>query len=214
MAKFCTKCGKELKEGKQCNCKNNLKNKTEDTIKFDFIETIKNIIKKPVDTVKEMTVTTNTNTAIIWMLITTIIFSFIAVILTRNNPLLIIKRISCIEVFFLMSFLSILTHLIIASSTYLVLKINNKQIKWEETFIAVTTILLPITAVSMINIIMLFISIPISLLLFEIGILISILIFYEKVKEWIGDSNKSIYITVSILILSMIFFTILMSVIL
>lgn len=214
MAKFCTKCGKELKEGKQCNCKNNLKDKKVEKNDFDFIETIKKIIKKPVDTIKEITVSKDTSTSILWMIITAILLTFSSIIILKKTPLLITRKISCIDIFFFSGFISIMIYLVLSTITYLVLRIDNKEIKWEEAFITVSATLLPITAVSLINIIVLFISVPISLLLFEIGILTSLFIFYEKIKDLIGEDNHSLYITIEILILSMIFSVILMTVIL
>lgn len=63
MAKFCTKCGKKLEDGKQCTCHNNQDKQTETVSgKFDFneylnhyIDIIKGIFTKPIDTIKKFT---------------------------------------------------------------------------------------------------------------------------------------------------------------
>lgn len=59
MAKFCTKCGKPLEDGKPCNCAVNTSNSNNDTnIDFnrginDFVGLIKGIFVKPADTIKK-----------------------------------------------------------------------------------------------------------------------------------------------------------------
>ena len=51
MAKFCTKCGKKLEEGKTCDCEkttvvnNNMVN--------DYMEVLKGMFTKPLDTMKK-----------------------------------------------------------------------------------------------------------------------------------------------------------------
>ena len=56
MAKFCTKCGKELKDGKACDCEV-VSTKTEgvDISGYvnSYIEIIKGIFTKPVTTIKK-----------------------------------------------------------------------------------------------------------------------------------------------------------------
>ncbi len=66
MAKFCTKCGKKLEEGKKCECENKKEKgiekqeNTSTTSNFDiqscfdsYVEILKNIFTKPVDTIKK-----------------------------------------------------------------------------------------------------------------------------------------------------------------
>lgn len=59
MAKFCTKCGKPLEEGKACSCEATVKENTVSTGVKDanwyvnsFIDIVKGIFTKPIDTVK------------------------------------------------------------------------------------------------------------------------------------------------------------------
>ena len=62
MAKFCTKCGKEIEEGKTCSCEKEVKretSKTEIDIKESFIDClniIKKIFVKPFETVEKFAV--------------------------------------------------------------------------------------------------------------------------------------------------------------
>ena len=60
MAKFCTKCGKPLEDGKACSCVEKEKKEKAVNTKIDikeysnlFLEVTKGIIKEPVDTIKK-----------------------------------------------------------------------------------------------------------------------------------------------------------------
>ncbi len=67
MAKFCTKCGKELIEGKTCDCEKAISTeKTSTQSGFDFneclnsyIDIIKGIFKCPIDTIKKYATSSN-----------------------------------------------------------------------------------------------------------------------------------------------------------
>lgn len=54
MAKFCTKCGKKLKEGEKCSCEETVVVQANDfsSLFKQLIENIKGIIVKPIDTIK------------------------------------------------------------------------------------------------------------------------------------------------------------------
>ena len=71
MAKFCTKCGKELKEGETCSCTAKKEvAKTETTKKgyfSDILPILKGIIFKPVSTVKDYSTDNNIFIALILM---------------------------------------------------------------------------------------------------------------------------------------------------
>lgn len=66
MAKFCTKCGKPLEDGKACSCVEKEKKEKAVNTKIDikeysnlFLEVTKGIIKEPVDTIKKHSKTEN-----------------------------------------------------------------------------------------------------------------------------------------------------------
>ena len=64
MAKFCTKCGKELKEGQKCDCSKNEEVKSTSTSSnggafSDFGEVLKGSFTKPVTTIKEFSTESN-----------------------------------------------------------------------------------------------------------------------------------------------------------
>lgn len=76
MAKFCTKCGKELKDGKACDCEVvSTKTESVDISGYvnSYIEIIKGIFTKPVTTIKKYVTADNFNLAIIALVVNCII---------------------------------------------------------------------------------------------------------------------------------------------
>lgn len=76
MAKFCTKCGKELKEGKACDCSSSKANTNTSANAIDFKECgndclslVKGIFVKPVETIKDFVVESKLISAIIMIVV-------------------------------------------------------------------------------------------------------------------------------------------------
>ena len=64
MAKFCTNCGKKLEEGKACDCQANVVASNNGGFDFNatinsYIEMVKGIFVKPVDTIKKFATSSN-----------------------------------------------------------------------------------------------------------------------------------------------------------
>lgn len=77
MAKFCTKCGKPLEDGKPCDCEKNEKVTTTTTsndLGDNFLNIFKEILIKPFTTVKEYAKKENTTLALILAAINVIVF--------------------------------------------------------------------------------------------------------------------------------------------
>ena len=58
MAKFCTKCGKKLEEGKVCDCEKTTSESVKTAVANnnmvnDYIEVLKGMFTKPLDTMKD-----------------------------------------------------------------------------------------------------------------------------------------------------------------
>lgn len=85
MAKFCTNCGKELEEGKKCDCqkastKKTSEKATPENTEFDFnqyvnsyVAMVKGIFTKPIDTIKKYTTSNNFILGIIALVLNCII---------------------------------------------------------------------------------------------------------------------------------------------
>lgn len=218
MAKFCTKCGKELIDNKPCNCKNNLK-KERETINASYdinnvIDIFKNIIKKPIDTVKELIKKDNLDLSIILIGINAIILSIIFVagvneVLYINYNMMPIN-ISYFRCFMIAVALVIIIHLLLAGINYLILRIYNTNIEYKKLLNLSAIVSLPITLAGLINILLIFISLPIAILLFVISTIVSFISLYEGMKEITSlDNNKVTYITSISLVSTILVFSIL-----
>lgn len=90
MAKFCTKCGKEIEEGKTCSCEKEVKretSKTEIDIKESFIDClniIKKIFVKPFETVEKFAVENKFISGIIFIVTAAIATGIQQVALLKN----------------------------------------------------------------------------------------------------------------------------------
>ena len=73
MAKYCTKCGKKLEAGKTCDCSKKEKVINNNDLLNDYIDALKGIITKPVDTMKKYTKSSKFNLALIMLAINVII---------------------------------------------------------------------------------------------------------------------------------------------
>lgn len=75
MAKFCTKCGKELKDGKACDCEVVSSNEGVDVSGYvnSYIDIIKGIFTKPITTIKKYVTADNFTLGIITLIVNCII---------------------------------------------------------------------------------------------------------------------------------------------
>ena len=87
MAKFCTKCGKPLKDGKPCDCEKNQTNDsetTENTILNDLINLIKNMFKNPSSTLAKEANEHNFNLSLVSIGINALMFGLVIHFLLTN----------------------------------------------------------------------------------------------------------------------------------
>lgn len=207
MANFCTKCGKELKDNKPCNCKKNFE-KEEKTINLtnslnfnEVINIFKNMIKKPVDTTKEMVNKNNLDLSIILIGISSLFFGIFMMIYLKEmiccnygyNMFSI--NIPYFKYFMLTIITVVLAYLTISSIIYLLAKINNQNIEFKKTLNLVSISFIPIVMAVIINIFVIYISLPLVIFITFISIIISIINLYIGMKEIVNlDDNKIIYL--------------------
>lgn len=170
MEKFCSNCGKELENGKKCECKKELSN---EKLFEECIEITKNFIKKPIDTLKENTNESKLNHALIILGINGIAMGLFLMaiaktiygIFTPKNYNFIINitseiKIPYLKIFFVTFIVTIIIELLIATCCYF---ISNKlldgktDIKKMITLFSFSTIILSLgllsaTILSFINI--------------------------------------------------------------
>ena len=86
MAKFCTKCGKPLKDGKPCDCEKNIKENTSNVnnIMDNCLSILKGMFKNPSKTLKEEATEDNFNLSLISIVINAIVFGLTIHFLISN----------------------------------------------------------------------------------------------------------------------------------
>lgn len=205
MAKYCTTCGKKLKEGEKCDCKKNNK----ETIN-NLLTTVKSIFVKPIDTIKNNTNEKQFSSSIVLIGIMSIIMGFFVTILFKNaielfnqintfrmytlNPLYI--EIPYIKIFITIAIITFALSFAYAGVLYL---INTVVFKGKATYkttyslYGVTSIV--VTAALVLGIILSFVNIGVSLMILMLGVFLKLIYMYHGIK-FIGpkDENKHAYI--------------------
>ena len=96
MAKFCTKCGKKLEDGKPCDCEKKENKKVEEVeaevvnevttdCVNEYIEALKGIFTKPVDTMKKYAKSSNFVLSLIMIGMNSIIFGLFAFFFVKES---------------------------------------------------------------------------------------------------------------------------------
>ncbi len=87
MAKFCTKCGSPLEDGKQCKCERKEVKKVScnfGELLKEYLDVVKSMFKNPIDTLKEKKDESNFNLALISICITSIILGLVMCFTVKN----------------------------------------------------------------------------------------------------------------------------------
>lgn len=86
MAKFCTKCGKPLEEGKVCECSKNTKTTTvtSGNLFSECVEIVKNFLKKPIDTLEANIDDSKFNSSLIMIGINAIATGLFTIVLVKE----------------------------------------------------------------------------------------------------------------------------------
>lgn len=94
MTKFCTKCGKKLEDGKPCDCESKENKKVEEVEVVsntasnyvnDYLDALKGIFTKPVDTMKKYAKSSNFILSLIMIGINSIVFGLFAFFFAKES---------------------------------------------------------------------------------------------------------------------------------
>lgn len=216
MAKFCTNCGKELKEGETCDCvKVVTPNQTTNNVGKELIENLKGIFTKPIDTIKENIKDDKFTLSIIWLGIISLLTGLFSMAFIKNCAELIIGGMSSsisyysmttptielpyAEVFFTTTIAMFILSFALTGILYLV---NTKMFKgnasFKETFgLYVTSSI--ITGVALLaSAILMFVYIPLAAIVLLLGMMLNMVYVVTALKQ-IGpkDENKIGYIYIT-----------------
>ena len=134
MAKFCTNCGKKLKDGEVCNCKKvEISTKDFNSYMTSLLNVLKGMFVKPIDTLKSFIDDSNFVLALIILLIAALSTSAMTLVLIKQlygqigllgggmmGLALSSVEIPYVKFFFITLFASIVVYFILAGMLYLV----------------------------------------------------------------------------------------------
>ena len=217
MAKFCTKCGKELVDGKECSCQKNAKVEVAggSSIVTDLLNLVKGMFKAPVDTMKSFINESNFNNALISLGASAVAAAIMICILMKEMVGLFLDvafgsvglsglsgyASSSIEIpYAKIAIISIVvvcaTYALIAAIAYLIVaKLFKNQTSYKTmlTWLGANAGLM--TVVYLVTAVCIFISMKIALLVYVVGGLLNTCYMYKGLKYACDtDENKLAYV--------------------
>lgn len=211
MAKYCTNCGKKLKEGEKCDCKKEVNVMDNDTIK-KLTNLCKGIIYTPIDTMKEFTKKSNFNLSIVLIAILSFIAGLFSMSLCKNglNYSLQLSYSGIesmmprtIEIPYMKIFFTSLIVVFALSFVYtgLLYLVNSKIFKRESDFKEVYSMYGACSIISSIGLlasaILIFVNVTLGIILLVLTSILNVVYTYHGLK-FLGktDENKYGYIYV------------------
>lgn len=214
MAKFCTNCGKKLVNGK-CDCEK--KETKEEVITNgsdlinEYIDAIKGIFIKPVDTMKKYTKKANLTLSVIMVVLNSIIFGLFAYLFVKENVGAIMPYAYLggyevpASVFFIFFLLMLVFFFCLAGLLYL---FTNKIMKTDSNFkelmtlISVNSVFTTIT--TLLALIFIFINIWVASFIILVSSLIYLINIYHGFSQYTKiDKNKICYIFTTCYVITM-----------
>lgn len=218
MAKFCTNCGKKLKEGETCNCKKvEISTKDAGSYVTSLLNILKGTFTKPVDTLKSFIDDNNFILALIILAIASITTAILSLVLVKQlfGSLVMLGggmfgigfstiEIPYVKYFFITLFTSIVTYLLLAGLLYLVGVII---LKGETTLKKIMTLIASSSAINIVGtiltILIMLISFKLAIIIFMISSLLYMFYLYQGMKFTFKiDENKLAYILTSALVVT------------
>ena len=221
MAKFCTNCGKKLKEGEVCNCaKKNVSTNTSTTDINGYLNKIWDVMQKmfkaPIDCVKEYTKEDNFIVSIILVIVSGISFGLFSLALIKNVYANVMDsmgyglgsfmsmqtpEIPYFKCFLIVSLLSIGMYFLEALVLWLVCDKGFKvNIDYKKSLNVIAPISIYMTLASLLSIIGVYLAFWIVLILILVAGILRITTLTLSLKESVKvDQNKIGYAMIAIL---------------
>lgn len=218
MAKFCTNCGKKLKDGEVCDCKKvEISTKDFNSYMTSLLNVLKGMFVKPIDALKSFIADSNFVLALIILLIAALSTSAMTLVLIKQlygqigllgggmmGLALSSVEIPYVKIFFITLFVSIVVYFILAGMLYLV---GSSILKGETTFKKIITLLASSSVVNIVGIILttliMLVSFKIAIVIFMISSLLYMFYLYQGMKFTFKiDENKLAYILTSALVIT------------
>lgn len=220
MAKFCTKCGKPLVDGKPCTCsKENVKKEVlEPSKKFDFnecvndyVQILKGMFTKPIDTIKNYASTKYFVVGIIALILSCIIngiftYCFLSEVANTNILSIIAKtEVSFMRVFSYALIFSAIQYLILGLMIYLLTaKLFKDKTDWKTCFALLGVCSIFMTVATLVSIILIYLSFNVMFIVLAVVGLFYFLYLYHGLCEITEvDKNRIAFIFISSMAVTM-----------
>lgn len=215
MAKFCTKCGKKLEDGKKCDCDKKTEevvaevvNPSNDIIN-DYIEVLKGVFTKPIDTVKEYSKRSKFNLGMIMIVINALVFGLFVYLaakegvsffyamaygsyssLLKTTSVEIPIKVLIIAMLFMLVYFFCIGGLIHFVTT----AIFKKESDLKKTYVMVGVTSVITTVTTLIALIGMYIHFGVALFVLALGFMYYLLVLYQGFTELTKiDKNKIAY---------------------
>lgn len=212
MAKFCTNCGKKLKDGEKCDCTPSV---MENADVQRVLDICKGMFVKPIDTMKEFTKKSNFTLSMIFVGVLSVIAGLFAMSILKNAYSLMMGsmgmysfRSMSVDIPYAKTFFTVLIVLFVLSFIYtgILYLVNTKIFKREADFkevyalYGVTSIIT--SGVMLVSTILLFLNVTFALVIVVLGSMLSTVYSYHGLK-FLGDKDENkygyIYLTTMVL---------------
>lgn len=220
MAKFCTKCGKKLEDGKACDCakEKNVTSKKEEVVTTSnandiinsLIEIVKGIFVKPIDTIRKYTDDNNMTLGIILMAINSLITGFMVYFLAKESMGLVSSMMGYgslyslsgmnVEVPFMkvvgFTFLIMAVYFVVlAFVSYLVAnKLFKADTSWKKAIASIGVCSALTSVTTIVAIVCIYISMTVFAIVIALGALLFLGYYYHSIKISSDiDENKQGY---------------------
>lgn len=219
MAKYCTNCGKPLKDGEDCTCKREVKIDGEPSVLENYLKdlwtTVKGIFLRPIDTIKTFTKKEDTTLAIIILIIQSILIGFVITVLVNESfaPRLFAYayQLSSVSLLYQVFFVSVFTALSMSFFFALMLgilseRVSNTKYNYKKMLSLLAIISIIIIVTLLVSLLLFYLSLKLALMVFIFGFLFA---FFHLIKGLAIvtkiEENKQGYVFVGGIFLTILF---------
>ena len=200
MAKFCTNCGKELKDGK-CDCVK-VSNNAQSNIVDKYIEVLKNIFLKPIDTIKENSKEEGFSFGLISLAVVAVLSGLFTYLLlsdgvSKLNAGFMFSIRTMYKVPFMQTFIagilvSAIWYSVLAFMIYLIAnKLFKDKLTVKETFAFIGVLSVFMAPVILVSILLIFVSVKLMLFVLILASMFYMVYFIQGLMEITKiDKNK------------------------
>ncbi len=214
MAKFCTKCGKKLEEGKTCDCETKeVKEKTvitDNTMVNDYLEVLKGMFTKPLDTMKDYAKRSKFNLGLVMIVLNAVIFGLFVFLFAKegaNNIYTIIYGTSSlfgsvtknveipVKVFFIATLMMVVYHFLLGGLIHFIsTTLLKKESDIKKTYALVGCAATITTVITLAALILMYINMWLCLIVLILGSLLYLINLFHGFSELTKvDKNKMAY---------------------